>query len=168
MVWQSGPTLSNFLMIFHVFVSTTATPLLAGLGCSTETNILLRSMEKQRWKGLGYSPTHVGSLTNVLSFFQFRGSPSDVSKTAMLFWVRLFIWVKKLPSGVKPDSWATHLQSSNLTSHVSGLLETFFTGRLPGEPSGVCRQHTGSQVLRSMMMEAAGMRRIRADQRLFG
>src|SRR5262245_58686724 len=121
MVWQSGPTPLNSWMIFQDFVSTTATELLAGFGCRTETNILLLSIEKQRWKGLGYSPTQSLCSTNLDSFFQSRGSRSDVSNTAMLFWVKLFIWVKISPSGEKPASWATHLHVSNFTSHVSGL-----------------------------------------------
>src|SRR4051812_36538513 len=107
MVWQSGPMFSNFLMIFHVFVSTAIDELFAGLGERTETNILLRSIEKPRWKGLGYSPTHAGSLTNS-AFFHFRGSGSEVSKTGMLFCVMLFIWRKCSPPGEKPASWATH------------------------------------------------------------
>src|SRR5688572_17137001 len=79
-VWQSGPTFSNFLMIFHVFISNTTTELPAGFGYRTDTNFLLRSIEKQRWNGLGYWPTHFGSLTKV-PFFHLRGSASDVSKT---------------------------------------------------------------------------------------
>ena len=75
-----------------------------------------------------------------MTFFQFCGSASDVSNTAMLFWRRLFIIVKCLPSGVKPASWPTHLRSANSISQVSGLLNTFLTGRLPGDPSGMCRQ----------------------------
>src|SRR5256886_5113918 len=51
----------------------------------------------------------------------------------------LFIMVKNLPSGLNPASWPTHLMSWNSTSQVSGLELTFLTGRLPGEPSGMCR-----------------------------
>src|SRR6516165_4312651 len=159
--------LSNFLMIFQDLVSTATEPLLAGLGDSTETNILLPSIEKQRWKGLGYSPFHVGSLTNTV-FFQFLGSLSLVSKIGMLFWRRLFIMVKCLPSGVKPASWAGHLTSSNFTSHTSGPEATFLMGRLPGDPSGVCRHVTGSQVVRSTTIAAAGRRFIRTEYRPLG
>src|SRR5262249_31936100 len=148
MVWQSGPMFSNFLMIFHVFVSTTTEELLAGLGYSTETNILLPSIEKERWNGEGNSPFHASSLTKTV-FRHLRGSSSDVSKTGMLFCRRLFIIVKVLPSGENPASWAGHLTSSNCTSQTSGPLATFLTGKLPGEPSGMCRQVTGSQVWRS-------------------
>ena len=135
---------------------------MAGFGDRTETNILERSIEKQRWNGLGYSPTQAGSFTKVI-FFQLRGSASEVSNTGMLFCRRLFIIVKYLPSGVKPASWPTHLRSSNSISQVSGLLHTFLTGRLPGEPSGLCRQHTGSQVVRSTITAAEHMRMIRAE-----
>jgi hypothetical protein len=64
---------------------------------------LLWSVEKHRWKGLGYSPTHFLSLTKV-TFFHFLGSSSEVSKIGMLFCLMLFIIVKNLPSGVKPAS----------------------------------------------------------------
>ena len=66
--------------------------------------------------------------------------------------------VKNLPSGLKPASWPTHFRSWNSTSQVSGLLLTFLIGRLPGEPSGMCRQHTGSQVVRSRITAAEHMR----------
>src|SRR5262249_8402786 len=131
------------------------------------TNILERSIEKQRWNGLGYWPTHSGSSTKV-TFFQRRGSGSDVSKTGMLFCRRLFIIVKDRPSGENPASWAGFLTSSNTTSQASGPEATFFTGRLPGEPLGMCRHVTGSQVVRSTIRAAAHIRRIRADQRLLG
>src|SRR6516165_3155559 len=167
MVWQSGPTSSNFLMIFHDRVSTATTPLFRGFGESTETNILDRSIEKQRWNGLGYSPTHSESSTNV-AFLQRRGSRSLVSKIGILFCRRLFIIVKKRPSGENPASWAGFFTSSKTTSQTSGAEPTFFTGRLSGEPLGMCRQVTGSQVVRSMIRAAAHMRMIRADQRLLG
>src|SRR6516225_4784679 len=167
MVWQSGPTSLNFLMTFQVLVSTAHTSLLRGLGESTETNILERSIEKQRWNGLGYWPTHSGSSTNA-TFFHRRGSGSDVSKIGMLFWRRLFIIVKVFPSGVNPASWAGFLTSSNVTSQASGPEATFFTGRLPGEPLGMCRQVTGSHVVRSTIRAAAHMRKTRTDQRLLG
>src|SRR6516165_710452 len=167
MVWQSGPTSSNFLMIFHDRVSTATTPLFRGFGDSTETNILERSIEKQRWKGLGYSPTHSGSSTKV-TLLQRRGSESLVSKTGMLFCRRLFIMVKNRPSGENPASWAGFFTSSNTTSQTSGAEPTFFTGRLSGAPLGMCRQVTGSQVVRSTIRAAEHMRTIRADQRLFG
>src|SRR5881628_2352991 len=103
-----------------------------------------------------------------VTFFHFRGSGSEVSKTAILFCCTLFIIVKNRPSGEKPASWATHLTSSRRTSQMSGPEEIFTIGRLPGEPSGVCRQVTGSQVVRSMMIAQATIRLISADQRLFG
>src|SRR6516165_7888774 len=167
MVWQSGPTSLNFLMIFQVLVSTAHTSLLRGLGESTETNILERSIEKQRWNGLGYSPTQSLSSTNV-TFFQRRGSGSDASKIGMLFCRRLFIIVKDFPSGENPASWAGFLTSSNVTSQASGPEATCLTGRLPGEPLGMCRQVTGSQVLRSTIRAAEHKRRITADHRLLG
>src|SRR5262249_42312360 len=167
MVWQSGPMSLNFLMTFQVLVSTAHTSLLRGLGERTETNSLERSIEKQRWKGLGYWPTHSGSSTNV-TFFHRCGSGSDVSKIGMLFCRRLFIIVKNFPSGEKPASWAGFLTSSNVTSQASGPAATFRTGRLPGEPLGMCRQATGSQVVRSTIRAAPHMRRTTADQRLLG
>src|SRR6516165_5637130 len=157
----------NFLMTFQVLVSTAQTSLLRGLGDSTETNILERSIEKQRWNGLGYSPTHSGSST-IVTFFQRRGSGSLVSYTGMLFCRRLFIIVKKRPSGEKPASWAGFFTSSKTTSQASGAEPTFFTGRLSGEPLGMCRHVTGSQVVRSTIKAAAHIRRIRTDQRLLG
>src|SRR6516165_6773630 len=157
----------NFLMTFQVPVSTAQVSLLRGLGDSTETNILERSIEKQRWNGLGYSPTQSGSSTNV-TFFQRRGSGSLESKTGILFCRRLFIIVKKRPSGENPASWAGFFTSSNATSQTSGAEPTCFTGRLSREPLGMCRQVTGSQVVRSMISAAAHIRRIRADHRLLG
>src|SRR6516165_3371059 len=157
----------NFLMTFQVLVSTATTSLLRGLGESTETNILEPSTEKPRWNGLGYWPTHSGSSTNV-TFFHRRGSGSDVSKIGMLFCRRLFIIVKNFPSGENPASWAGFLTSSNVTSQASGPEATCLTGRLPGEPLGMCRQVTGSQVVRSTIRAAEHKRRITADHRLLG
>src|SRR4051794_8539084 len=167
MVWQSGPMSLNFLMTFQLLVSTAHTSLLRGLGESTETNILERSIEKQRWNGEGYCPAHSRSSTNV-AFFQRRGSGSDVSKTAMLFCRRLFIITIVWPSGENPASWAGFLTSSNATSQASGPEATFLTGRLPGEPLGMCRQATGSQVVRSTIRAAEHIRRITADHRSSG
>src|SRR5262245_34696298 len=42
------------------------------------------STEKQRWNGLGNSPTQAGSLTKAI-FLHRRGSACEASNTAMLF-----------------------------------------------------------------------------------
>src|SRR5262249_4214581 len=152
---------------FHVFVSTTTSELLAGLGDRTDTNILVRSIENATWNGLGNSPFQVGDLTNV-TFVHFRGSGSEMSNTGMLFCRRLFIMLKCLPSGLNPASWAGHLTSANSTSQTSGPLATFLTDRFPGDPSGMCRQQTGSHVDRSITRAADAIRMTSAEYRLPG
>src|SRR5947199_9641090 len=97
-----------------------------------------------------------------VTFFHFRGSGSEVSKTAILFCCTLFIIVKNRPSGENPASCATHLTSSRRTSQMSGPEEIFTNGRLPDEPSGVCRQVNGFQVGQSMMVDTADLRVVRA------